>query len=116
MTPIKSNGAFYDYLSDLDKCRLDPKQLEVSPRRFNRNFLIEVLNKNGTALRYLDKSFLKDRELVLIGVQKLSHRSDLAKLRNQRHFPTLWDHGSQLIKDRVTTMEELTRVLGSSPG
>ena len=49
-------------------------------------------------------------------ITKGGDRSDLAKLRNQRHFPTLWDHGSQLIKDRVTTMEELTRVLGSSPG
>ncbi len=48
-------------------------------------------------------------------ITKGGDRSDLARLRAQRHFSTLWDHGMQLIKDQVTTMEELTRVLGSPP-
>ena len=48
-------------------------------------------------------------------ITKGGDRSDLARLRLQRQFPTLWDHGMQLIKDRVTTMEELTRVLGGAP-
>lgn len=48
-------------------------------------------------------------------ITKGGDRSDLAKLRKQRQFPTLWDHGMQLIKDRITTPEELTRVLGSPP-
>ena len=48
-------------------------------------------------------------------ITKGGDRSDLAKLRVQRQFPTLWDHGLQLVRDRITTMEELTRVLGSPP-
>jgi type II secretory ATPase GspE/PulE/Tfp pilus assembly ATPase PilB-like protein len=48
-------------------------------------------------------------------ITKGGDRSDLARLRTKRQFPTLWDHGMQLIKDRVATMEELTRVLGSPP-
>ncbi|MES2252283.1 MAG: GspE/PulE family protein [Pseudomonadota bacterium] len=48
-------------------------------------------------------------------ITKGGDRSDLARLRSQRQFPTLWDHGVILVKDRVTTMEELTRVLGSPP-
>ncbi|MDP3371877.1 MAG: ATPase, T2SS/T4P/T4SS family [Candidatus Paracaedibacteraceae bacterium] len=46
-------------------------------------------------------------------ITKGGDRSDLARLRREIQFPTLWDHGMQLVNDRVTTMEELTRVLGS---
>jgi len=48
-------------------------------------------------------------------ITKGGDRSDLARLRAQRQFPTLWDHGMILVKDRITTMTELTRVLGSPP-
>jgi hypothetical protein len=83
MMHIKTGGGFHDYALDLQKCSLDPKQLMISPRRLNRNFVIEVLKANGAALRYLDKSFAKDRDLVLIGVQKISKRLDL---QNHRRF------------------------------
>lgn len=48
-------------------------------------------------------------------ITKGGDRSDLSKLRTQRKFPTLWDHGKELVKNRITTTEELTRVLGSPP-
>ncbi|NDE82669.1 MAG: DUF4116 domain-containing protein, partial [Chlamydiia bacterium] len=54
-----------------------------STRKLNRHFVIEVLKANGSALQYLDKIFSEDRELLLIGVQKISKRSDL---RNHQRF------------------------------
>ncbi len=45
--------------------------------------MIEFLKANGAALCHLDKSFAKDRDLVLIGVQKISKRSDL---QNHQHL------------------------------
>jgi general secretion pathway protein E/type IV pilus assembly protein PilB len=48
-------------------------------------------------------------------ITKGGDRADLAKLRSQRKFPTLWDHGKQLVDDGVTNMDELMRVLGNPP-
>lgn len=42
-------------------------------------------------------------------------RSALSALRKKRMFPTLWDHGLELVEKRITTREELTRVLGMPP-
>jgi type II secretory ATPase GspE/PulE/Tfp pilus assembly ATPase PilB-like protein len=39
-------------------------------------------------------------------------RSALSALRKKRMFPTLWDHGVELVEKRITTREELIRVLG----
>ncbi len=80
---ITTGGGFHDYALDLQKCSLHPKLLKESLRRFDRNFVIEVLKANGAALCHLDKSFAKDRDLVLIGVQKISKRSDL---QNHQHL------------------------------
>jgi type II secretory ATPase GspE/PulE/Tfp pilus assembly ATPase PilB-like protein len=42
-------------------------------------------------------------------------RVELEKIRLKRNIPTLWDHGIDLVNKKITTEEELTRVLGPKP-